>query len=69
MTASSFYLYICTIGIGKFNFKPKKLLNKALIFDNSRIDKEKIIDKIIKSLSAFNDEHILNMSQVPVCLF
>ena len=29
----------------KFNFKPEKILNKALIFNTSRIDKEKMKTK------------------------
>ena len=41
---------------GKFNFAPKKILNKNLVFDTSRIDEGKMIDKIIESLPADNDE-------------
>lgn len=48
---------------GKFNFAPEKILNKNLVFDTSRIDEEKIIDKIIQSLPADNDE--LNIEPEP----
>ena len=41
---------------GKFNFAPKKILNKNLVFDTSRIDEGKMIDKIIESLPTDNDE-------------
>ena len=40
----------------KFNSESEKILNRVLIFDNSCIDEEKIIDKIIESLHADNDE-------------
>ena len=31
---------------GKFNFSPKKILNKTIPFDTSRIDEEKVMDKV-----------------------
>ena len=31
---------------GKFNFSPKKILNKRLIFDTSVVDEETVMDKI-----------------------
>lgn len=40
----------------KFNSESEKILNRVLIFDNSCIDEEKIIDKIIESLHADSDE-------------
>ena len=40
----------------KFNFALKKILNKNLVFDTSRIDEGKMIDKIIESLPTDNDE-------------
>ena len=40
----------------KFNSESEKILNRTLMFDNSCIDEEKIIDKIIESLHAHNDE-------------
>ena len=41
---------------GKFNFSPKKILNKTILFDVSKINQERIIDKIIENLPADNDE-------------
>ena len=40
----------------KFNSESEKILNRVLIFGNSCIDEEKIIDKIIESLHADSDE-------------
>ena len=34
----------------EFNFSPKKVLNKRLIFDISMVDEESIIDKVIEGL-------------------
>ena len=42
---------------GKFNFSPKKLLNKRLIFDISTVDEEKIMDKIMEGL---DDRYLKN---------
>ena len=36
--------------LGEFNFSPKQILNKKLIFDTTIIAKETIMDKIIKIL-------------------
>ena len=42
---------------GEFNFSPKKILNKTLIFDTTKIDEEIIMDKIIEALNdKTNDE-------------
>ena len=42
---------------GKFNFSSKKLLNKTLIFDTTKINEEIIMDKIIEALNdKTNDE-------------
>ena len=41
---------------GKFNFSPEKILNKTILFDVSKINQERIIDKIIENLPADNDE-------------
>ena len=41
---------------GKFNFKPEKILNKALIFNTSHIDEKKTMNKLIQSLPGDNDE-------------
>ena len=40
----------------KFQFSPEKLQNKTVLFDVSKIDKERIIDKIIKNFPADNGE-------------
>ena len=42
---------------GEFNFSPKTMLNKRLIFDTTIVDKETIIDKIIEGL---NDTYLDN---------
>ena len=39
-----------------FNFSPEKILNKTILFDVSKINQERIIDKIIENLPADNDE-------------
>ena len=39
--------------LGEFNFRPKNILNKTLIFDTSKVDEEIIMDRII---DAFNDK-------------
>ena len=41
---------------GKFSFDPKKILNKALLFDTIKIDKGIIMDMIIRALAANNDD-------------
>ena len=41
----------------EFNFSPKKILNKTLIFDSTKMDEEIIMDKIIEALNYMtNDE-------------
>ena len=40
----------------KFVFDPKKILNKTLLFDTSKIDEELIMDKIMQVLPPDNDE-------------
>ena len=40
----------------KFNFSPEKILNNFILFDVSKINKEKIMDEIIEHLPADNDE-------------
>ena len=42
---------------GEFNFSPKTMLNKRLIFDTTIVDKETIMDKIIEGL---NDTYLDN---------
>ena len=41
---------------GKFNFSPEKILNKTILFPASKINEERIIDKIIENLPAYNNE-------------
>ena len=41
---------------GKFSFSPEILLNKTILFDVSRVDEEKIMDKIIENLPSTNDD-------------
>ena len=41
---------------GKLSFSPKKVLNKTILFDVFRVDKEKIMDKIIENLPSTNSE-------------
>ena len=44
--------------IGEFNFDPKEMLNKTLIFDTSMVDVEVIIDRIIDAINdPFNDKY------------
>ena len=40
----------------KLVFDPKKILNKTLLFDTSKIDEELIMDKIIQALPPDSDE-------------
>lgn len=47
----------------KFNFSPKKILNKSILFDTSCIDEEKVIDKILEALLA--DKNKLYVLQEP----
>ena len=41
---------------GKFNFYPKKILNKTLIFDTKKVDENIIMDRTIEALPSTNDE-------------
>ena len=41
---------------GKFSFSPEKLLNKTIILDVSRVDEEKVMEKIIENLPSTNDD-------------
>ena len=47
---------VSAITVGKFDFPPEKLLNKAILFDVSRVDEEKIMDKLIENLPSTNDD-------------
>ena len=41
---------------GKFSFSPGKILNKTILFNVSKINEERIIDKIIENLPVDNHE-------------
>ena len=41
---------------GKFNFSPKKILNKTILFDTSPMDEEKVMDKILEDFPADSNE-------------
>ena len=41
---------------GKFNFSPYKILKKIMLFDTSCVNEEKVMDKILEGLPAYNDE-------------
>ena len=41
---------------GKSDFSAKKVLNKTLFFDTSRVKAELIMDKVIENLPGENDE-------------
>ena len=41
---------------GKFSFSPEKLLNKIIILDVSRVDEEKVMEKIIENLPSTNED-------------
>ena len=44
--------------LGEFNFDPKRILNKTLIFDTSIIVEEIIIDRIIDAINdPFSDKY------------
>ena len=40
---------------GKFVFDPEDFLNKTVLFDTSKIDEEKIIDRILENIPGDND--------------
>ena len=43
--------------LGEFNFDPKEILNKKLLFDTTEIDEEIIIDRTIDAINdLFNDK-------------
>ena len=44
--------------LGEFNFDPKEILHKKLIFDTTIIDEEMIIDRIVDAINdPFNDKY------------
>ena len=47
---------VTTLVSGKFNFDPKKILNKTLLFDTKKVDENIMMDKIIEALPPTNDE-------------
>ena len=40
---------------GKFSFDPKKILNKTLLFDTTKMDEEIIMDMIVRARPADSD--------------
>ena len=44
--------------LGEFNFDPKRILNKTLMFDTTVISEEIIIGRIIDAINdPYNDKH------------
>ena len=41
---------------GKFVFEPEVFLNKTVLLDTSKVSEEKIVDKILESLPADNND-------------
>ena len=41
---------------GEFDFNPKKILNKTLLFDTKKINEEITMDRIVEALPPTNDE-------------
>ena len=41
---------------GKFSFSAEKILNKTILFDDSKVNGKQIMDKIIENLPTDNDE-------------
>ena len=41
---------------GKFVSNPERFLNKAVLFDTSKVDKEKIIERILENIPGDNDD-------------
>ena len=46
---------VSALAEGKFSFLPDKFLNKTVLYDVSKVDEEKIIDKIIENIPAGMD--------------
>ena len=47
---------VSALTAGKFSFSPEKLLNKTILLDVSRVNEEKIMDKIIENLPSTSDD-------------
>ena len=41
---------------GKFVSNPERFLNKTVLFDTSKVDKEKIIERILENIPGDNDD-------------
>ena len=41
---------------GKFAFDPEVFLNKTVLFDTSKIDDKKIIDRLLENIHGDNDD-------------
>ena len=51
--------------LGEFNFDPKEILNKKLIFDTTITDEEIITDRLIDAINdLFNDKYWINQQQI-----
>ena len=47
----------------KFAFDPEVFVNKTVLFDTSKIDEEKIIDRILENIAGDNDVFTLFTNQ------
>ena len=51
--------------LGEFNFDPKEILNKKVIFDTTITDEEIITDRLIDAINdPFNDKDWINQQQI-----
>ena len=51
--------------LGEFNFDPKEILNKKVIFDTTITDEEIITDRLIDAINdPFNDKCWINQQQI-----
>ena len=51
--------------LGEFNFDPKEILNKKVIFDTTITDEEIITDRLIDAINdPFNDKYWINQQQI-----
>ena len=51
--------------LGEFNFDPKEILNKKVIFDTTITDEEIITDRLIDAINdLFNDKYWINQQQI-----
>ena len=51
--------------LGEFNFDPKEILNKKVIFDTTITDEQIITDRLIDAINdPFNDKYWINQQQI-----